>query len=155
MADQVIRQREMPRTETARFDFLAEPHEVRRVLRGAVARFARRLTAEDAGTFEVALAEVLNNVVEHAHAGIAPSRVSLILRREPGALWCRVEDGGHPMPGRLPPGADGPAPGADPAGLPEGGWGWILIRALATDIGYERLADRNLLTFRVQLSVAV
>ncbi|MBC7142968.1 MAG: ATP-binding protein [Rhodobacteraceae bacterium] len=132
--------------------FLAEPNAVRDALRRAVARFARRITSEDAGTLELALAEVLNNVAEHGYADLPPGPVRLDLRRADGALECLVEDEGHPMPGLvLPEGSPQPV-AATVEGLAEGGWGWALIRDLTTDILYTRDDGRNRLTFRIPLA---
>lgn len=135
-----------------RANFLAEPNAVRDALRRAVARFARRITQEDAGTLELALAEVLNNVAEHGYAGLPPGPVQFHLRRAGGALHCRVEDEGHPMPGLvLPPGSLQPV-AETVEGLAEGGWGWALIRDLTTDIRYTRVGGSNRLTFRIPLA---
>lgn len=135
-----------------RIGFVAEPNAVRDALRRAVARFARRITPEDAGTLELALAEVLNNVAEHGYADLPPGPVQLDLRRAGRALHCRVEDEGHPMPGlALPEGSLQPV-AETVAGLAEGGWGWALIRDLTTDIRYAREDGRNRLTFRIPLA---
>lgn len=132
--------------------FSAEPSAVRVALRRAVARFARRITPDDAGTLELALAEVLNNVVEHGYAGLPPGPVRLDLRRAGAALHCLVEDQGHPMPGRILPEGAMPPVATTAGGLAEGGWGWALIRDLTTDICYTRENGRNRLTFRIPLT---
>lgn len=131
--------------------FAAEPLAVRDALRRAVARFARQLSEEDAGTLELVLAEALNNIAEHAYAGCAPGPVTLTLRRCGNALDGVIEDEGRALPGgSLPAGRMQPV--ADrPADLAEGGWGWALIRALAQDIRYRRDAGGNRLTFRILL----
>lgn len=131
--------------------FAAEPLAVRDALRRAVARFARQLSAEDAGTLELVLAEALNNIAEHAYAGLAPGPITLTLRRTADALDCAIEDSGGALPGgTLPDGRMQPV--ADrPADLAEGGWGWALIRALAQDIHYHREGGRNRLAFRILL----
>lgn len=136
-----------------RATFPAEPNAVRDALRRAVARFARQITPEDAGTLELALAEVLNNVVEHAYAGLPPGQIELDLMRAGMSLHCRIEDAGHPMPElALPSGAMQPvAPAIED--LAEGGWGWALIRDLTADIEYFRENDRNRLTFRIPLVI--
>lgn len=135
-----------------RADFLAEPNAVRDALRRAVARFARRITEEDAGTLELALAEALNNVAEHGYAGLPPGPVRLDLRWADGALECRVEDEGHPMPGLILPEGSLQPIAETVGGLAEGGRGWALIRALTTDIRYGREDGRNRLTFRIALA---
>lgn len=140
--------------DRADFAFLAVDTEVRRVLRRAVARFARQITAEDAGSLELTLAEVLNNVVEHSYQGRLPGQVHLSLVRVGDILFCRVEDFGCPMPGLEPPIGRIGEPPAQVADLPEGGWGWALIRAMTTDLEYRREAGVNRLSFRMALSSA-
>lgn len=127
--------------------FRAEPLAVREALRAAVARFARRMGPDDAGILELTLAEVLNNVVEHAYAGLGAGPVDLTLSHADGRLHCRVEDRGHPMPPLAA--MDRAMPATDVAGtdLAEGGWGWALVRSLTEGLAYSREGDRNLLTF--------
>lgn len=135
-------------------EFLADPIAVREVLRAAVARFARRLSVEEAGTLELALAEVLNTVVEHGYAGLPPGPVTLELALEASAFGCRIVDEGRPMPDlRLPQGGL-PPPRAAIEELDEGGWGWALIRALTTNLRYTRSDGRNELSFRLVLGEA-
>ncbi len=134
--------------------FPAEPHAVREALRAAVARFARRISPEDAGALELTLAEVLNNIAEHAYGGRADGPVDLALCHSGGALNCRIEDRGRPMPQfALPEGALPPTAVAV-GDLAEGGWGWSLVRCLTEDLAYERDGDRNRLTFRIPLDAA-
>ncbi|MFZ1470576.1 MAG: ATP-binding protein [Paracoccaceae bacterium] len=100
------------------------------------------LSAADRGTAEIVLAEVLNNIVEHAYAAeTGPIRLCLSLGD--ARLICRIEDEGAPMPGATPPAGHPP----DPVDLPEGGFGWHLIRSLSLDLGYERDGRTNRLYF--------
>lgn len=98
--------------------------------------------SEDArGTAEIVLAEVLNNIVEHAYARW-PGTIDLTIRDDPGGVLLRVEDDGLPMPGEaLPPGTP-----PDPGALPDGGFGWHLILRLSLAADYRRVAGRNRLT---------
>ncbi|PKP73964.1 MAG: ATP-binding protein [Alphaproteobacteria bacterium HGW-Alphaproteobacteria-6] len=132
-------------------EFTAEPMAVRDALRRAVARFARQLSAEDAGTLELVLAEALNNIAEHAYAGQAPGRVMLALHRAPDALDCVIEDDGRALPGGILPDAAIQPVAENLGDLAEGGWGWALIRILAQDIRYCRRDGRNRLGFRILL----
>lgn len=102
------------------------------------------------GAAELVLAEALNNIVEHAYAA-APGQIELTLERTDGGLVCRIVDHGRPMPGEALPEGRAPAANAvaDPADLPEGGWGWGLIRALAQDLHYARRDGQNHLSFRL------
>ena len=135
--------------------FTAEPNEVRLALRGAVARFARAIDAASAGALELALAEALNNVAEHAYCDAGTGQVRLDLTGETGGILCRISDRGRGMPGGALPRSErdcGFAPA--PADLAEGGYGWHLIRSLTTDLGYERRGDVNELRFRVPVDRA-
>lgn len=138
----------------ARLDlrFEADPFEVRAALSRAIARFSDRIGAKAAGTLELALAEALNNVVEHAYEGKG-GRIRLIIEAEPAGLYCEVTDFGRALPGGDPPHAGA---GLDPRAtktesLREGGWGWHIVQALTQDLGYRRSGDENRLWFRIVL----
>lgn len=90
---------------------------------------------------ETALAEVLNNIVEHAFDNHDGS-IRLHLERTGSQLVLTVDDDGRPMPGgRLP---DAVLPGA--GDLAEGGYGWPLIRCLSSHLCYERHNGTNRLS---------
>lgn len=94
---------------------------------------------------EIVLAEVLNNIVEHAYAASA-GNIEIRVRRQVGGLACQIRDHGAPMPGlSLPDGAFQPL-GAI-ADLPEGGFGWFLIRNTVEDLQYRREGGANRLSF--------
>jgi serine/threonine-protein kinase RsbW len=110
------------------------------------------LSRADQATVELVLAEVLNNVAEHAYAG-ASGTVTVDLAPAPGGLACLVFDAGDPMPGdRLPEGRLWADRGTALADLPEGGFGWSLIRSLTRDLSYQRRRDQNRLTFVIPLA---
>jgi len=128
--------------------FEAEPFAVRRALCRTVATFAGRIGEAAAGALELALAEVLNNIVIHAYGGDGGS-ISLSIEFRADALHCRICDAGRAIPGGAPPSV---GPDTDPAGQPalrEGGWGWQILRKLAEDLTYERAGGENRLTFRI------
>jgi serine/threonine-protein kinase RsbW len=88
----------------------------------------------------------MNNIVEHAYAD-RQGQIDVTLWTAPDGLRCRLADNGAPMPGALPGGA---LPRITPEGdLPEGGFGWFLIRQLARDVVHLRRDGVNLLTFRI------
>ncbi len=98
---------------------------------------------------ELVLAEVLNNVVEHAYCETSVGLIELKIWSTVDGLACEVEDYGRPMP-------DGVLPSGKPAvleclrdDLPEGGFGWLLIRELANELGYRRERGCNRLRFCV------
>lgn len=104
------------------------------------------LSPDARGTAELVLAEVLNNVAEHAYVdGTGP--VEVTLTPVAAGLCCLVVDQGSAMPGDQLP--DGTLPEVDSTleGLPEGGFGWHLIRTLTRDLAYRRSDGRNRLSF--------
>lgn len=117
----------------------------------AMDQFAPDLSSEEAGRLELALAEILNNIVEHAYAGRAPGPVHLRLDHEARALTCLIEDEGPPMPGLALPEGRMPDTAVPTETLAEGGWGWALIRALTVDLRYERHGRLNRVSFRVPI----
>lgn len=114
----------------------------------------RALTARDhpearQATWELVLAELLNNVVEHAYRGDHTRMIGYWLLFSHEGVAGQIWDAGLPMPGlTLPRGAaavvDGPL-----ADLPEGGFGWNLIRRLTERIEYRRIDGVNQLEFTV------
>jgi serine/threonine-protein kinase RsbW len=106
----------------------------------------RDLSPDRRGTAELVLAEVLNNVAEHAYADVTGT-VAVTLTPVAAGVCCQVVDQGAAMPdGRLP---DGIPPATDTAlaDLPEGGFGWHLIRSLTRDLSYSRSGGCNRLSF--------
>ena len=98
----------------------------------------------------IALAEALNNIEEHAYAGQRDLPVLLRLVATNQCLRCEIEDRGTPLPGgSLPAGS---MPATDPVAhdkLPEGGFGWALLRRLTRELSYRRRGDWNHLSFTI------
>jgi serine/threonine-protein kinase RsbW len=67
------------------------------------------LSREDRSTAEIVLAEVFNNIVEHAYAGRDGS-IRVWLSLDDRGLTCRIEDEGRPMPGGQAPAGRPPDP---------------------------------------------
>lgn len=108
----------------------------------------RHLSPDERATAELVLAEALNNIVEHAYA-LHPGEIELWLHMTGTGILCRITDSGAPMPGAALPAGLLPPPDAQ-GDLPEGGFGWFLIRSLAQDLDYRRVQGRNELTFRLE-----
>lgn len=129
--------------------FQADPISVRIALRKTMACAARHLSQEDTGALELILAEVLNNIVEHGYGNSGEGTISITVLADDSGLTCSIGDFGPELPAEcLCPDATRPAP----VDLPEGGFGWFLIRDLAHDLRYERHEGRNRLVFRMPLS---
>ena len=97
------------------------------------------------GTAEIVLAEVLNNIVEHAYADISGD-ILITLCNQPGGVVVDIHDQGHPFPQETLP--QGTLPKTCPTnGLPEGGFGWFLIRSLVQNLTYRRDKLGNHLSF--------
>jgi len=100
-------------------------------------------------TGEQVLAEVLNNVVEHAQAGRPHGQIELDTRLGTDGVICAVRDDGTEMPGRELPQGQLHDLTAHIDDLPEGGFGWHMIHTLTEDLSYDRQNGWNRLVFRI------
>jgi serine/threonine-protein kinase RsbW len=128
--------------DTVRFVLAADPVAIREGLQGLFALdLLKPLTEESRDAAEIVLAEVLNNVVEHAYSQY-PGKIEVWVMRREDFLFIRMEDDGLPMPGGDLPG--GRMIKVDD--LPEGGFGWFLIRNLSHELTYQRDGKHNILS---------
>lgn len=135
-----------PVAAVARIVIASDPLAVRDGLRALFdTLLLRSLPDSDRGTAEIVLAEALNNIVEHAYA-LNHGDIELTLMLNGSGLVCRIIDSGVPMPGKVLP-ADSLT---TPEDMPEGGFGWHLIRSLSHDLAYDRVGEQNLLSFRLE-----
>ena len=137
-----------------RIIFPSTPISVRAALKRALQGLADlRLGRDERDKVELVLAEVMNNVCEHAYRGLTEGVIELHVERDGAGLLCHVLDDGLPMPGGEPPG--GPPVELDRSAheLPEGGFGWFLIHELTSDLAYQRIDGRNRLTFRLRVGI--
>lgn len=101
---------------------------------------------EEKMAFEIALAEALNNIVEHAYAGNPDGWVDIALWRCPDETLVELRDAGAPLPDGPPNGNMPMVAGVtEPDELPEGGFGWAMIRVLTRNVQYFRAGDQNIL----------
>jgi len=123
------------------------PETVRVILSDLRARVqALGISEDQCGTIEIAMAEALNNIIEHAYAPECEGPLRLDVSLGDTQLQIETRDIGHPLPGLdLPvnafPDASGPLDS-----LPEGGFGWFLIRELTNKVEYTRKENKNHLT---------
>lgn len=130
------------------------PFAVRQALASVMDGLAELGLDDDAASsVELVLAEVLNNVAEHAYLDDPAGLVELRVAGRDSHLAFVVVDEGRPMPdGRLPAPS---SPAAREGELPEGGFGWLLIRTLARNLGYERRGRLNRLRFEMHFDRAI
>ncbi|MBV7408810.1 ATP-binding protein [Maritimibacter sp. DP1N21-5] len=132
--------------------FPAAHASVRRALATVITVLRNAGVGPDAcGMVELVLAEALNNVVEHAYEDRGYGLIELETWRDGGSLRVRLCDDGLALPnGRIP----APTRASDPVDrcdLPEGGFGWSIIRDLTVDLRYRRDGARNELSFALPL----
>ncbi|WP_338153179.1 ATP-binding protein [Pseudophaeobacter leonis] len=56
------------------------------------------LPEESAGDVQIALAEAVNNVVEHAYSGRVSGDIYIKCNLSAQELWIEISDFGHPLP---------------------------------------------------------
>lgn len=117
-------------------------------LRAALAAQPGGACVEALDSIEIAVAEVLNNIVEHAAPSDRFGAIRISVRAGPCGLLVCVSDDGRPLPNGAPPCAMLPELDVARADLPEGGFGWGLVQALTADLRYRRAAGRNELALR-------
>lgn len=129
----------------------ADPDDVRQALKDLRNRFASQVDPDAMGRLELVLAEVMNNVAEHASlaplAALGSRTMHLCVVMHDNGLSCAITDDG----GRLPADCLRPRnlPALNPLDLPEGGFGWCLIQGLTQSLCYYREDQRNCLAFMV------
>ncbi|WP_415401264.1 ATP-binding protein [Tateyamaria sp. SN3-11] len=113
------------------------------------------LDVEEAGTVELVMAEALNNVIEHAYpAGDPKGPISITCTHARDGLHLTVVDRGRGMPdGQTPLGAAANVD-VDLCDMPEGGFGWFLIKDLAKDVTYARVEPENRLSLRLAVAMS-
>ncbi|WP_299722159.1 ATP-binding protein [uncultured Tateyamaria sp.] len=113
------------------------------------------LDVEEAGTVELVMAEALNNIVEHAYPeGDPEGPINITCSHARDGLHMTVIDAGRAMP-------DGRTPLGTPVetdvalnDMPEGGFGWFLIKDLAKDVTYDRINSENHLSLRLAVAIS-
>lgn len=122
---------------------------VRRLLHGLhLSLLSNGVAQPDVEHTELVLAEVLNNIVEHAYADRQRGSITMSAHLLQHALAVELTDNGAPMPkNHLPVGEHISKPAI--YDLPEGGFGLQMIRALTEKLDYERDGEHNRLTIQI------
>lgn len=101
------------------------------------------LSREIRENVQIVLTEIINNVVEHAYRGATAGPIGIEFHISNDVLHITVTDRGRGFPGGTLP-DNGDADLTCPrAALPEGGFGWPLIRRLTSHITYVRDLGQN------------
>jgi serine/threonine-protein kinase RsbW len=129
---------------TIRIGFAAQQIAARQAIIATVSRLQKSgVSPAQCGDIEIALAEAVNNVVEHACVGLPGASGCITCQVNDHILIIEISDTGRALPElRLPSGSrtDLSVPLAE---LPEGGFGWFLIRQVAANVSYKRLDGQN------------
>lgn len=99
---------------------------------------------------QLVLAEVLNNIVEHAYRDVQDGSIFLRIKNAAGCLTFQIRDLGIAF---NPPSKTGLK---DPLNcafedMPEGGFGWPLIHMLCEDVSFQREGAENHLRLTMPL----
>lgn len=125
--------------------------------RRAIGQIVERLETsglgdDQVGTVQIVLAESVNNVVEHSYAGQNAGQIEVECDVAQDALSIQICDTGTSLIDQgLPAGKPADVSGTRDT-LPEGGFGWFLIRALTRDIAYHRENGCNHLVLSFHLA---
>lgn len=96
-------------------------------------------------TVRLCIAEALNNIFEHAYECAEGRPISANVHLSDDRYRFILIDEGKAMPNGRPPEGDASFDPNDIENLPEGGFGWMLIRSQMDRIEYERENGCNVL----------
>ena len=109
---------------------------------------ANHLSPDVVADLNVALDEVLSNIIKYGYADERTHEISIRLVVEHGVLVAEIEDDGRSFDPLTLPEPDVHAPWRE---RPIGGVGVHFVRKLMHDVSYSRTADRNRLVFKRRL----
>lgn len=125
---------------------------VRRVIHQSIDALNKHgLDSEATSSVEIVLAEALNNIVKHAYTDTENGDIKLVIKQRSSGLMFEISDKGNPMPNGRAPLGNHPMSEFNDDPMPEGGYGWFLIRELVRDLIYDRRDEQNFLIFRMVL----
>lgn len=135
--------------------FRASQETVRVSLRQVLAALGELDVSESLrASLELVLAEVLNNICEHAYKEQDGGMIEVAIRRAPNELFCHTIDEGEQLPGDAVPQGSQPELDGPMTELPEGGFGWYLIHTLTKEMKYARIGKRNHFSFWMDLEAS-
>lgn len=136
-------------------EFTSGPMAVRGALKDVIQGLQPlSLDGDELGTIELVLAEALNNVVEHAYPEDDPDGpITVACNHSVQGLHFQIIDRGRGMPNNEVPLGTQANVDTDMHELPEGGFGWFLIRDLAKDVHYCHTDGQNILDLRIAIGL--
>ncbi len=139
---------------TKRISTTSSPLAAREILAELMSQLApAKLSVEDSGKIELVIAEAVNNIVEHAYPPGAPDGpIQLQVNFRGDAIGITLTDQGLGMPDGQAPTGRAQNVQVDIMNLPEGGFGWFLIRDQAENVEYRRTAWENCLSFDIPIA---
>jgi serine/threonine-protein kinase RsbW len=144
MPGSMLTERRPDGTFSVRCALDSSPEDVRATLESigdALRRLGRHVPEE--APWELVMAEVLNNVVEHAYQDKPGGDIQVQLEFTKDRLRAVVVDYGLAMPSGMVPAARQADLDVAVDDLPEGGFGWYLIHSLTEALVYQRSDDAN------------
>jgi anti-sigma regulatory factor (Ser/Thr protein kinase) len=116
-------------------------------LHRTLADFCRRhgLAATVARDLNLALEEVVTNIITHGYTDDREHFIAVHLDLQPGEVKIDVEDDGRPFNPLEAPAVDTTTSLGD---RPIGGLGIHLVRKVTDDLEYKRLGDKNIFTLK-------
>ena len=131
----------------ARFSITSSFEEVAKLAEevGTLCGSRSGVDSETADAMRLCLAEALNNIVEHAYDGANGKPIFADVKFSTDRLEVVLVDEGKPMPAGHAPTGDYDPDLDDLDSLPEGGFGWMLIRSQMDEVDYDRREGCNVL----------
>lgn len=137
------------KTDTLELKFPSDAMSVRQALHQVL---ALDLPSDGKSVAEIVLAEVLNNIVEHAYQERPTGLIQLSVKRTDQAIDVQVLDEGVPLPDGLLDRKVEHDLDCLMDDLPEGGFGWLLVQELTDNLSYKRVDQSNCLAFSIAIS---
>lgn len=101
----------------------------------------RQIGCEHVTKIELAVAEALNNVVEHAYKETCNGMICMKVEQSGKSIIVSVMDHGLPFPSDKLSVNEPVHAGVALSDIPEGGFGWYFIRTIAENVNHRRSKD--------------
>jgi serine/threonine-protein kinase RsbW len=129
--------------------------DVARATEAFAAQLPARLAGRAGDAVQIALAEVLTNIVQHGLRGRAPAPIELDWQERDDRLEVEVRDAGDPIPAARLAAAGEATFAFDPddlSALPEGGLGLAILKTAFDVVDYRSGAGINVLHLEKRLA---